>query len=171
MIGVTHLRQLIREMLDTSASDELVTLVQGDQLLRQEWQKTVNAKGGFAALGADKDRWDAVRSEFMRVHGTTDDDMFGDKSRVAQILSLPDRLNWGNLTADDWHNLALLTQHMDGAPAFQKRMLTIFQKWRGEDSSQYQYLHDRISCRETGTQRFGTQDAGTNYANCKWVRD
>jgi hypothetical protein len=171
MIGVTQLRQLIREMLDTSASDELVTLVQGDQRLRQEWQKTVNAEGGFAALGADKDRWDAVRSEFMRAHGTTDDDMFGDKSRAEQILSLPDRLDWGSLTADDWHNLALLTQHMDGAPTFQKRMLTIFLKWRGEDSSQYQYLHDRISCRETGTQRFGTQDAGTNYSNCKWVRD
>jgi hypothetical protein len=97
MIGVTHLRQLIREMLDTSVSDELVTLVQGDQLLRQEWQKTVNAAGGFAALGADKDRWDAVRSEFMRAHGTTDDDMFGDKSRVEQILSLPGAPELGQL--------------------------------------------------------------------------
>jgi hypothetical protein len=171
MIGVTQLRQLIREMLDTSVSDELVTLVQGDQLLRQEWQKTVNAAGGFNVLRHGTPEWDAVRSEFMRAHGTTDDDMFGDKSRAAQILSLPDRLNWGSLTADDWHNLAVLTQHMDGAPAFQKRMLKIFQKWRGEGSSQYQYLHDRISCRETGTQRFGTQDAGTNYTNCKWVRD
>jgi hypothetical protein len=166
-----HLRQLIREMLDTSVSDELATLVQGDQQLRKEWENAVNAEGGFKVLRHGTPRWDAVRSEFMRAHGTTDDDMFGDKSRAAQILSLPDRLDWDGMTEDDWHNIALLTQHMDGAPAFQKRMLTIFRKWRGEDSSQYQYLHDRISCRETGTQLFGTQDAGTNYSKCKWVRD
>jgi hypothetical protein len=166
-----HLRQLIREMLDTSVFDELGTLVQADQRLRKEWENAVNAEGGFKVLRHGTPRWDAVRSEFMRAHGTTDDDMFGDKSRAAQILSLPDRLDWDSMTEDDWHNIALLTQHMDGAPAFQKRMLTIFRKWRGEGSSQYQYLHDRISCRETGTQLFGTQDAGTNYTNCKWVRD
>ncbi len=166
-----HLRQLIREMLDTSVFDELGTLVQADQRLRKEWENAVNAEGGFKVLRHGTPRWDAVRSEFMRAHGTTDDDMFGDKSRAAQILSLPDRLDWDSMSEDDWHNIALLTQHMDGAPAFQKRMLTIFRKWRGEGSSQYQYLHDRISCRETGTQLFGTQDAGTNYTNCKWVRD
>jgi len=166
-----RIRELVREALDTNVSDELVALVQGDQRLRQEWQKTVNAEGGFSALRHGTARWDAVRSEFMRAHGTTDDDMFGDKSREEKILSLPDRLDWGSLTDDDWHNIAVLTQHMDGAPAFQKRMLTIFRQWRGEDSRQYQYLHDRISCRETGTQMFGTQDAVTDYSNCKLVRD
>ena len=166
-----RIRELVRAALDASVSDELDALVQGDQRLRQEWQKTLDAEGDYESLSADKMRWDAVRSEFMRAHGTTGDDMFGDESRKNQILSLPDRLVWSSLTADDWHNIAVLTQHMDGEPAFQKRMLTIFKKWRGEDSSQYKYLHDRISCRETGTQRFGTQDAGTNYSMCKWVRD
>lgn len=170
-IAEAQLRLLIRESLDNSISDELVTLVQGDQQLRQAWQKTVDAAGGFAALGADKDRWDAVRSEFIRAYGTSPDDMFGDKARAQQILSLPDRVVWGSMSKDDWHNLALLTQHMDGAPGFQKRVREIFRKWLGEDSNQYKYLDDRISCRETGTQRFGTQDAATNYANCKWVRD
>lgn len=170
-----YLRRLIRSVLlegtNLSTSEELVNLVQGDQLLRQEWQKTVNAAGGFNHLRHGTPEWDAVRAEFMRTHGTTDDDMFGDKARMSQILSLPDRLNWSQMTEDDWHNLAVLTQHMDSAPAFQKQMLSVFRKWRGEGSSQFQYLHDRISCRETGTQRFGTQDAGTNYTNCKWVRD
>jgi len=170
-IAEAQLRLLIREALDNSISDELVTLVQGDQQLRQAWQKTVDSAGGFAALGADKDRWDAVRSEFIRAYDTTPDDMFGDKARAQQILSLPDRLVWGSMSNDDWHNLALLTQHMDGDPDFQKRMLIIFKQWLGEKSSQYKHLDDRISCRETGTQRFGTQDAVTNYANCKWVRD
>lgn len=171
MMRASTLRQLIREMLGKSVSDELQDLVHGDQHLRQAWGRTVAAEGGFNTLSADKARWDAVRSAFIEEHGTSEDDMFGDKSREGQILSLPDRLDWGSLTPDDWHNLAVLTQHMDGAPNFQARMIKIFRQWRGEESSQYQYLADRISCRETGTQRFGTQDAGTNYANCKWVRD
>ena len=165
------LRQLIRETLSKSVSDELQDLMRDDQHLRTAWRQTVEAEGGFNALGADKARWDAVRSAFVEEHGTTLDDMFGDKTREGQILSLPDRLDWSSLTPDDWHNLALLTQHMDGAPGFQKRMLKIFLRYRGDESSQYQYLADRISCRETGTQRFGTQDQITNYANCKWVRD
>ena len=165
------LRQLIREMLGKSTSGELQDLVRGDQHLRTAWRRTVEAEGGFAALGADKARWDAVQAAFIEEHGTSGDDMFGDKSRHAQILSLPNRLDWGKMTEDDWHNLALLTQHMDSEPGFQAQMLKIFRKWRGEESSQYQYLADRISCRETGTQQFGTQDQLTNYANCKWVRD
>jgi len=165
------LRQLIREMLGKSVSEELQDLVDGDQRLRQAWGSVVAAAGGFAALGADKERWDQTRQAFVEEHGTSLDDMFGDKSRHAQILSLPDRLDWGKMTEDDWHNLAVLTQHMDSEPGFQAGMLKIFRQWRGDASSQYQYLADRISCRETGTQRFGSQDQGTNYANCKWVRD
>lgn len=171
MMRASTLRQLIREMLSKSVSDELKDLMHGDQHLRLAWTRTIAAAGGYNALVSDKARWDAARAAFIEEHGTSDDDMFGDKSREGQILSLPDRLDWGSLTADDWHNLALLTQHMDGAPDFQARMLKIFRQYRGEESSQYQYLADRISCRETGTQRFGTQDAITNYANCKWVRD
>ena len=180
------LRQLIREMLSKSVSGELEDLMTGDQRLRNEWRRYLTRAAGLpipqsgypdlaTTSQAEKILGDAgfaeTRARFVEEHGTTLDDMFGDKSRKEQILSLPDRLDWGSLTEDDWHNLAVLSQHMDGAPDFQVRMLKIFRQWRGEESSQYQYLADRISCRETGTQRFGTQDQGTNYANCKWVRD
>ena len=165
------LRMLIREIRDSGISQELEALSRGDQHLRQEWIKTIAHAGGYQAARADSEKWESLRADFVRTHGTSLDDMFGDASREGQILSLPNRIRWQSMSEDDWHNLALLTQHMDGAPEFQKRMLKIFQKWRGEESSQYQYLSDRISCRETGTQRFGTQDQITNYSNCKWVRD
>lgn len=165
------LRMLIREIRDSDISQELEALLQGDQHLRQEWGKTIDRAGGFQAALADKEEWEHLRADFVRTHGTSLDDMFGDASREEQILSLPNRIKWQNLSEDDWHNLAIITQHMDKAPEFQRRMLKIFLQYRGEESSQYQYLADRISCRETGTQRFGTQDSITNYSNCKWVRD
>lgn len=168
--AIKQKKKLIREMLGKSMSEELQDLVDGDQHLRQAWKIAVDAEGGFAALNADK-RWDQTRQAFVEKHGTSLDDMFGDKSRHAQILSLPNRLDWAKMTENDWDNLAVLTQHMDNEPGFQEQMLEIFRQWRGEDSSEYRYLADRISCRENRTQRFGTQDAGTNYANCKWVRD
>jgi hypothetical protein len=158
-------------MLGKSVSDELQDLILGDQHLRQEWIKTIAHAGGYQAARADSEKWESLRADFVRTHGTSLDDMFGDKTRHAQILSLPNRLVWGKMTEDDWHNLAVLTQHMDSEPGFQAQMLKIFRQWRGEKSSQYQYLADRISCRETGTQRFGTQDQITNYSNCKWDRD
>ena len=83
------LRQLIREMLGKSTSDELQDLVRGDQHLRTAWGQTVAAEGGFNALGADKSRWDAVQAAFIEEHGTSADDMFGDKSRHRRSSPYP----------------------------------------------------------------------------------
>lgn len=77
-------------------------------------------------------------------------------------------LVWGGLTDEDWNSLRLITQHMDPFPDFQQRMLPIFLQHRGEGSDQYRYLTDRISCCETGTQRFGTQDKISGYKRCRW---
>lgn len=165
------LRALIRETLSLGISEELKELTADDQRLRNEWEKTVNRAGGFQAALADRKAWERLRADFVRTHGTTLDDMFDDASREGRIRSLPDRIQLAELTPKDWENLWLLVQHMDRSPGFQKRMLETFRKYLGEESSQYQYLADRISCRETGTQRFGTQDSITNYSNCKWVRD
>ena len=156
-------------MLDADISDELRDLADEDQKLRALWARALQGAGGWTAMTPEER--DALRERFTEEHGTTLDDMFGDKSRHKRILDLPSKIRWSSLADPDWNNLWIITQHMDQFPDFQERMLGIFLRHRGEDHSQYQYLADRVSCRETGTQRFGTQDSITNYSNCKWVRD
>lgn len=166
------LRMLIREMLEGSISDELQDLKTGDQALRNVWAGKTKAAGGRSAIPPEA--WERMRSAFVDEHGTALDDFFGDKARHERILALPskiEKIGWKSLTDADWNNLWLLVQHMDRHPHFQKEMLPIFQKHLGPEHSHVQFLSDRISCRETGTQRWGTQDKETGYKNCKVVPD
>lgn len=179
-----RLRMLIRETLMQGVSDELEELVRGDQRLRNEWARYLTRAAGLPVpqsgyveqatmVRAKEDLGDVgfaeVRNRFIEEHGTTPDDMFGDKQRHKQILTLPDRIRPAELTKEDWGNLWLLAQHMDAYPDFQKRMLEIIREHLGEGHDHYRFLADRISCRETGTQRWGTQDVGSGYKNCKWI--
>jgi hypothetical protein len=87
--------------------------------------------------------------------------MFGDRFRQARVMQIVKEIDhssgWLALQSPDWSNLWLLVQHMDDHIEFQKSMLNIFLLQEGETSSHYQYLADRISCHEFGTQKYGTQ--------------
>jgi hypothetical protein len=58
----------------------------------------------------------------------------------------------------DWDNFFLLAQHFDSDRKLQKQAQKVLLKYRGEEDSNYHYITDRISCAETGTQKYGTQN-------------
>lgn len=81
-------------------------------------------------------------------------------SQTNKVKKLISNINFETLATKDWENLFLLVQHADDDITLQKQMLPFFYKRYGNsgNSTPYQMLHDRISCAETGTQKFGTQN-------------
>ncbi len=66
--------------------------------------------------------------------------------------------DFNDFSNKDWDNYWLLAQHCDFDIKLQQNALKIIEKYKSQDSSEYKYLYDRISCSLTGTQKFGTQD-------------
>lgn len=85
-------------------------------------------------------------------------------SQTNKLKQIIPKINYSELTTDDWENLFLLVQHADDDIALQKQMLPLFFSKYGDsgNGTPYQMLYDRISCAETGTQKYGTQNGCQN---------
>ena len=160
------LRTIIRESQgaspDRTISHALEAMEQADQEPRNAWKRFLTQRGAWPPT---PEQIEALRPEFIAHRGAATDDMFGDKPRLASAIRLIDQIRsadlWGSLTEKDWERLWLLVQHMDSHPQVQKEILAVIKRWLGTEHSHYRFLADRISCRERGVQRFGTQ------AGCK----
>ena len=75
----------------------------------------------------------------------------------------PIYFDFDSFSDDDWENYWLISQHADMYPNFQKDALETISQYLGKDNDNYRYLHDRISCRQTGTQKYGTQNICEKY--------
>jgi hypothetical protein len=147
--------QRIKEIMnmDVSNSDLLSQLVQQDQVERKEYMDFVNNE-----LGGD---YEKGAKEWIKLKHRNPDDIFLDKDRMNKFIYT--NFDFDSFNKKDWDNYWLLSQHADQYPDFQKTALNIIQKHTGEDNDNFKYLSDRISCRETGTQIYGTQNICKKY--------
>ena len=80
--------------------------------------------------------------------------------QLKKVVSYIDQKKlWSKISDQAWDDLWLVTQHSDDDRAFQKEVLAKIKQFPHEkQKTHYQYLSDRISCAETGKQKYGTQD-------------
>lgn len=127
---------------------ELKTLVQQDQDER-------NAYADFVK-NTMKGDWEKGAIAWAKMKRRQPDDIFLDGERQRRFQGMT--FDFKTFTPQDWENYWLLSQHADNNRAFQKKALANILQHLGREHSHYQYLADRISCGERGTQQFGTQD-------------
>ena len=139
-----------REYLNENYSQKLKHLGDSDQALRNKWAVKMKKAGGFSK---------ELAAEFAKEHGTTTDDLFKDAERQKEFESLFNSLseeNFNNFTDDDWNNLWLLAQHADANRGIQREVRDILKRYNRQE--EYKYIADRVSCGESGEQKYGTQD-------------
>ena len=145
------IRIILREEFDKVMNMQSKILSQfrkQDQMERNEYSKFVQSEfGGDYERGA---------KEYAKIKNRNSDDIFGDKKRIREFILI--NFDFNTFSSKDWENYWLLSQHSDNHPEFQKKALNIIKQNLGEDNEYYEYLHDRISCRESGTQIYGTQN-------------
>ena len=137
-----------------SASDTLQRLATDDQKLRNKFDDLIKSRGGWSSELVD---------EFVAEKGTSKNDVFGDKESGRQdefrdLFSKLSDTDYVGFSDKDWDNFFLLAQHFDSDRKLQKQAQKVLLKYRGEEDSNYHYITDRISCAETGTQKYGTQN-------------
>ena len=150
------IRKILREDFDkkqNSQSDILTNLKNQDQEERREYQKFTQTK-----FNGDYER---AAKEYAKLKNRRFDDIFGDKERMEKFI--PIYFDFDSFSDDDWENYWLISQHADMYPNFQKDALETISQYLGKDNDNYRYLHDRISCRQTGTQKYGTQNICEKY--------
>jgi hypothetical protein len=152
------IRRILREELfdkkQNLQSDILTNFKNQDQEERNEYQKFVHSE-----FNGDYER---AAKEYAKLKNRSFDDIFGDKERMEKFISID--FDFDGLSDEDWENYWLLSQHADTNPNFQKDALKTISQYLGKDNDNYKYLHDRISCRETGTQKYGTQNICKKYS-------
>ena len=133
-------------------SSVLSSIAKGDQELRNEFAALMKNRGGWSKQLVD---------EFVAEKGTDKEDVFGDKKRQKEFANLFSSLtddDYNDFSEEDWRNFWLVAQHADSNRQLQKKAQQILLKHKGEESDHYRYITDRISCAETGSQKYGTQD-------------
>ena len=139
-----------RQYLNENYSQKLKQLRNSDQELRNKWAAKMNKGGGYSK---------ELAAEFAKEHGTKTDDLFNDAEGQKEFESLFNSLsgeNFNNFTNNDWKNLWTVAQHADHNRELQKRVRDVLNTYNREED--YQYIADRITCGESGTQEYGTQD-------------
>ncbi len=139
-----------RGFLNESYSQKLKSLRDSDQELRNKWAAKMNKAGGYSK---------ELASEFAGEYGTTTDDLFNDQQRQKEFKTLFSSLSeedFNNFADQDWKNLWLVAQHADNDRELQRRVGYILKKHKRQE--EYKYIADRISCGESGEQKYGTQD-------------
>lgn len=126
---------------------ELASLVAQDQKERLEYQRFVQTKANG--------NWNKAAYLYAKLKNRNPDDIFGERERLDQFTKM--NFDFDNFDDVDWTNYWLLAQHCDFNRNFQQQALKNIEKYKGQNSSEYKYLYDRISCGLSGTQRFGTQ--------------
>jgi hypothetical protein len=134
-------------------SSTLSSIAKGDQELRNEFAALIKSRGGWSQQLVD---------EFVAEKGTDKEDVFGDKQsgRQEQFANLFSSLtddDYNDFSEEDWSNFWLVAQHADSNRPLQKKAQEILLNYKGEESGYYRYITDRISCAETGSQKYGTQ--------------
>ena len=126
----------------------LSALVQADQKERNSYARFVSSQtNGDYTRGAQL---------YAKLKNREIDDLFGDRDRLKIFMSTKWKFN--DFTNEDWDNYWLLTKHCDENRPFQIQALNTIREYLGEKHSHYQYLSDRISCGQNGTQKYGTQN-------------
>ena len=144
-----------RGLEEGRVSSTLSSIAKGDQELRNEFAAFIESRGGV---------WSQkLVDEFVAKKGTDIDDVFGDKESGRQdefrdLFSKLSDTDYVGFSDKDWDNFFLLAQHFDSDRKLQKQAQKVLLKYRGEEDSNYHYITDRISCAETGTQKYGTQN-------------
>ena len=139
-----------RKYLNENYSQKLKHLGDSDQVLRNKWAAKMKEAGGYS---------NDLAAEFAKEHGTTTDDLFKDAERQKEFESLFNSLSeedFNNFADQDWNNLWLLAQHADANRDLQRKVRDILKKYNRQE--EYKYIADRISCGESGEQKYGTQD-------------
>lgn len=126
----------------------LSALVQQDQSERQQYQTFVKTQAGGD--------WNKGAQMYARAKRRPANDIFGERARLNKFIQT--KFDFATFTPEDWNNYWTLAQHCDFDRNFQKQALAAIEQNLGQDSEQYKYLYDRISCGLTGKQKFGTQD-------------
>lgn len=135
-----------RELVESNAA--LASLVAHDQSERRRYQQFVQTKAGGD--------WQQGAKLYAQALGRQLDDLFNERSNMNKFINM--KFDFNTFTEDDWQNYWLLAQHADFNRNFQQQALGIIAQHLGNDSTQYKYLYDRISCGTNGTQKYGTQD-------------
>ena len=127
----------------------LKSLEQKDQAERNEYLKKYLEPFGYEKGVA---KW--IKDKKRRP-----DDVFGDKVRHPEIKKLIRKLiNLGKPLDEDTLNVVnILVIHLDQDRNFQKEFLQFLTKYHF-NSGPYKSISDRISCGESGTQKYGTQN-------------
>jgi hypothetical protein len=133
---------------DIMIENALANFVAQDQKERNEYQH-------FVKTDANGD-WETGAKLYAKSKNRSEDDIFGDRDRLNQFTKM--KFDFSKFTAKDWNNYWILAQHADYDRNFQKQALAIIKQYLGEDSEEFKYLYDRISCGLDGKQKFGTQD-------------
>jgi len=128
-------------------TEYLQSLVDTDQSERDEYDKFVklNASGNYTK-GAKL---------YAKSKNRRSDDIFGERERLDNFIKT--KFKFEKFSDNDWNNHFILTQHSDHNREFQRQMLDVIRRYKGEDHENYRYLHDRINCAETGKQQYNTQ--------------
>ena len=133
-------------------SSTLSSIAKGDQELRTEFDVFIKSRGGV---------WSQeLLKQFVADKKTSLNDVFGDEKRQKEFADLFSSLtdaDYNDFTEEDWRNFWLIAQHADYNRPLQKKVQGILLKHKGEKSKHYRYITDRISCAETGSQKYGTQ--------------
>jgi len=142
------MRMVLKENLQNIAK-QLADIVAHDQRERNEYLKNYLEPMGYEA-GVQK---------WIKDKNRKADDVFDDKKHEATIKKLVGLLIKQQKTLDETllDDAFILVQHMDRDRSFQKQFLHFLAKFH-PNTGPFKYLSDRISCAETGTQKYGTQN-------------
>ena len=133
---------------EKNQSDILSQMAKEDQLERNEYNNLVhNEFYGDYEKGGD---------EYSKIKNRDRDDIFGDKDRLSNFINM--NFDFDSFNRKDWDNYWILSQHSDQFPEFQEETLKIIKKYLGDEDENFKYLHDRISCKKYGKQKYGTQN-------------
>lgn len=126
----------------------LSSLVSQDQRERQEYQNFVKTR-----TNGDWNKGAQLYAQFKKRSPT---DIFGERQRLNSFVKM--KFDFSKFSKQDWHNYWILVQHCDFDRKFQQNALNLIAKGVGQNSEEFKYLSDRISCALTGNQKYGTQD-------------
>lgn len=139
----------LHELFESNATAYMKSITNIDQQERNNYQNFVKT---------NKLDWDQGAVEYAKKHNRSQDDIFGERSRLESFIISAKSFDFNNFSKEDWNDFWLISQHCDFNINYQKWALGIIQQHLGEDNQEYKYLCDRISCAINHTQKYGTQD-------------
>jgi hypothetical protein len=130
--------------------ESLRSMTQQEQDERLEYRQFVNQHAGGD--------FDAGSEIYAKIKNRPTDDIFGDAQRQQQFMGM--KFNFASFSEQDWKDYWVMAQHCDHNRKFQQQALAIIKQYQGVDHHEkhYEWLHDRISCGLSGTQKYGWMD-------------